>query len=69
MKHGNGGAKRLSWQKNRGEQDEAHHNRGSHCRFEERTGTREISRDLSIRKTPTGNLNNGGEATFNALPL
>ena len=43
---GNGGAGKLSWGKNRVEQDERYQNRGSHYRFEERSGTRVISRDV-----------------------
>ena len=43
---GNGGAEILSWGKNRGEQDERYHIRGSYYRSEERSATREISRDL-----------------------
>ena len=43
---GNGGVEMLSWGKNRGEQDERYHIRGSHYRSKERSGTRETSRDL-----------------------
>ena len=43
---GNGGAEMLSWGKNRQEQDERYHIKGSHYRFKEIAGTREISRDL-----------------------
>ena len=43
---GNGGAEMLSWGKNRGEQDERYHIRGSHYRSEKRSNTREISIDL-----------------------
>lgn len=43
---GHGGAGRLIWGKSRGELDERYHNSSSHCRFEERSGTSESSRDL-----------------------
>lgn len=45
-RRGHGRAGKLSWEKNRGEQDERYHNRGSHYKFEERSGTSEMSRDL-----------------------
>ena len=42
----NGGAEILSLEKYRVEQDERCDNRGIHYRSEERSGNREISRDL-----------------------
>ncbi|EGV97537.1 hypothetical protein I79_009774 [Cricetulus griseus] len=43
---GNGGSEILSWGKNRGEQDERYHIRGSHYRSEKKSGSREVSKDL-----------------------
>lgn len=40
------GAGSLSRGKNRGEQEKRYHTRGSHYRFKEKSGTKEMSRDL-----------------------
>ena len=41
----NVGPGRLSWGRIKGEKEKRYHNRWSHYRFEEKTGSREISRD------------------------